>query len=171
MKIDYQSNDSFRKSKNFYSGLGPDERTPNRIIIQHDLRSLLFLGSIHLQFDLILLLGAFSPLGLENNIIPVIQLTSSSSRDANHTAREARLYNFNAWCAGGSGTNEYLQVNLGELMTITGLATQGDPHGSGWVKTYNVSYSKNGKEWREVQTFVFGNVSVKSYHFEVHGRI
>ena len=111
-------------------------------------------------FVLTILLEIFSPFGMENNTVPDIHLSASSNTDANHTAKEGRLYNSNAWCAEGNGTEEYFQIDLGSIVTITGLATQGEPRGTSWVKTYNVRYSNNGKEWRTVQTVRSANASI-----------
>lgn len=56
------------------------------------------------------------------------------------------------WCAGGNGISEYLQVDLGKVVTVTGLATQGSPSGTDWVKTYSVSYSNDKRRWKVIGT-------------------
>ena len=39
------------------------------------------------------------------------------------------------------------QVDLGNVKTIAGVATQGDPSSDERVKTYTVSYSCEGNRW------------------------
>ena len=119
-------------------------------------------GILQVFYDIccIVGLGVMAPFGLENNVIPDVQIRASSNRDSSHTAKEGRLYNTKSWCAGGNGTDEYLQVDLGKTVTITGLATQADPRGTGWVKSYSIGYSNDGKEWRKIQTDLVINVSL-----------
>ena len=112
--------------------------------------------------------GSFSPLGLENNIVPDVQLSASSISSGSFyhfPAKDGRLYVSNAWCANGWGANEYLQIDLGKVVTITGLATQGCYGYNYWVKTYFVLYSNNEKEWSNVQTGLSSNVSDTSKLF------
>ena len=83
-------------------------------------------------------------LGMENSAIPNARITASAG-----TATDARLYNSgSAWC-GTAVSTDHLQVDLGQSVTISGLATQGDPRANYWVTRYSVSYSLDGTTWYE----------------------
>ncbi|XP_031549733.1 EGF-like repeat and discoidin I-like domain-containing protein 3 [Actinia tenebrosa] len=89
-----------------------------------------------------------SPFGLEApGVIQDSQMTSSSHIDNNHTASHGRLYGSSSWCSGNSNDTQYIQINLGKVMTVTGIATQGDHTMDNWVKTYTISYSMDGNLW------------------------
>ncbi|XP_031557770.1 uncharacterized protein LOC116294321, partial [Actinia tenebrosa] len=94
-------------------------------------------------------LGCTSSLGLENSQIPDSHLTSSSSSDNFHAASRGRLYGSSSWCSQTIGNNEYIQVDLGQVKTVTGIATQGNPHMNAWVTSYKVGYSFDNRYWNE----------------------
>ncbi|CAH1239872.1 TLL2 [Branchiostoma lanceolatum] len=104
-----------------------------------------------------------SPLGLgkaSGYSLPDDQLTASSSLDYGTWdvgAKNARL-NFEddytrqrvgAWCAASSDAGEYLQIDLGRTKQITGVATQGRDKYFEHVKSYSLTYSLDGRIWRE----------------------
>ena len=66
-------------------------------------------------------------------------------------AKYGRLHNKLAWCGVGSSQSHpasYFQVDLGEMVNVTGLATQGlNDWFSYYVKTYKLSFSQNGSDW------------------------
>ena len=45
-----------------------------------------------------------------------------------------------------------LQVDLGQVKTVTGVATQGDPSSDKWVKTYSISHSFDTISWQKYKT-------------------
>lgn len=55
-----------------------------------------------------------------------------------------------AWAARFSSDKEWLQIDLGERKNVTGIATRGSTNNgyNFYVKTYKISYSKDGKAWR-----------------------
>jgi len=67
-----------------------------------------------------------SSLGIEDGRIQVSRMHASSEVDASHAAGFGRLYGSSSWCSALSSSSEYLQVDLGQMMTVTGVATQGD---------------------------------------------
>ena len=87
-------------------------------------------------------------LGVENGAICDGQITASSQRDVNHSARQGRLH-FNAigeirgaWSAANNDEKQWLQIYLGsESIIITRVATQGGNGLQQWVTQYNVQYS------------------------------
>ena len=81
---------------------------------------------------------------MEKKTIPDFQITSSTG-----TASNGRLYsNGSAWC-GTTLSIDYLQVDLGQSVTVSGLATQGDPSASSWVSEYYIKYSRDSTTWYE----------------------
>ncbi|XP_048583976.1 uncharacterized protein LOC5501433 isoform X1 [Nematostella vectensis] len=88
-------------------------------------------------------------LGIENKGIRDEQMTTSSKQDDSHGASAGRLYAGSSWCSATSSSSEYLQVDLGRVTKITGIATQGSPTEDKWVMTYALSHSNNGEDWVE----------------------
>uniref|UniRef100_A0A6P8GYK1 Uncharacterized protein LOC116286842 n=1 Tax=Actinia tenebrosa TaxID=6105 RepID=A0A6P8GYK1_ACTTE len=86
-------------------------------------------------------------LGLENSHIPDSRITSSSSLDNSHAASHGRLYGSSSWCSSSSSNTEYIQVDLGEAKTVTGIATQGDKDLDKWVTSYKMGYSFDNRYW------------------------
>ncbi|CAB4026958.1 Hypothetical predicted protein [Paramuricea clavata] len=106
-------------------------------------------------------------LGLENGRIRDRQVRASSNYDSNHRAQNGRL-NFiahngrtGAWSAKYNNVNQWLEVDLEQLVVITGICTQGraDSCCNQFVKTYIISYSMDGvvfqayKEQNQVKVF------------------
>ena len=93
------------------------------------------------------------PLGVEDMRIPDSAFTASSSTDSRHAPALARLNlltdgkHMAAWCPKIKSTNQWLQINLGELSAVTKVATQGRYNSEDRVKTYKLSYSVDGIHW------------------------
>lgn len=83
------------------------------------------------------------------------QITASSqtsSEPEKYGTQSARIDDNYAWRAkAGATKGEYLQVDLGEIMTVTAVATQGDNGGSSWITTFTVKYSLNNETWKDFQ--------------------
>ncbi|XP_057299179.1 lactadherin-like [Hydractinia symbiolongicarpus] len=73
------------------------------------------------------------PLGMENNVIPDDRLTSSAAASSDMQISSVMLNSPSKWCS----INAYIQIDLGRIMTITGLAIQGDTAG---VSNVNIKY-------------------------------
>ena len=107
--------------------------------------------------------GCNSALGLENGRVKDSQLSATSYRSYmyisrlgksyNMKAKHGRLNNKLAWCGLGPYRDvrpvSYFQVDFGEEVQVTGLATQGLKNNffSYFVKTYKVKFSFNGSDW------------------------
>lgn len=76
------------------------------------------------------------------------QFTSSSNAGTEKQAWKGRLNGGEAWCAADSSNKEYLEIDLGEVRTISRVASQGHPLLSYWVKVYKLSYSTDRTFWR-----------------------
>ena len=90
-----------------------------------------------------------------NRRIPAEQMTASSQISNMYKASLGRLNNrefpgvhVGAWCA-LNNSGQWLQIDLGYLHVVTGVATQGRNSTlyHMWVKTYELSFSKDGETW------------------------
>eukprot|EP00162_Nutomonas_longa_P013805 comp21711_c0_seq9/m.48361 comp21711_c0_seq9/g.48361 ORF comp21711_c0_seq9/g.48361 comp21711_c0_seq9/m.48361 type:complete len:974 (-) comp21711_c0_seq9:98-3019(-) len=92
-------------------------------------------------------------LGLGNMNIPDSAFTASSAHGNNwdyYGPRHARLFGggpWGGWIPNNNAGGEWVQVDLGRVHEIGGIATQGRRWGSYWVRSYMVAYSQDGKEW------------------------
>ena len=86
---------------------------------------------------------------MENGAISDAQISASSQWNAIHPARNARL-NFKrqgayGWTTLRNDQTQWLQVDLGNFSTVTGIATQGSPdRNKQWVTQYILQYSDDG---------------------------
>ena len=93
------------------------------------------------------------PLGVEDMRIPDSAFTASGSYDNRHRPSLARLNlltdgkHIAAWCPKIKSSNQWLQINLGEITAVTKVATQGRYNSEDRVKTYKLSYSVDGIHW------------------------
>ena len=85
---------------------------------------------------------------MENGKIPSSAITASSSYNAELVPNFARLNSPSAWAIGVSAAPpQWLQVDLGGVVAVKGVATQGRRLVNQWVTSYFVSSSVNGIEW------------------------
>ena len=84
------------------------------------------------------------PLGVEDNRITAGHMSASSFHGSSNSPNYGRLNSVFSWGARRNSHREYLQVYLGGLAKIKGWATQGRSNANYWVKTYYVSYSRDG---------------------------
>uniref|UniRef100_A0A8D0HI73 F5/8 type C domain-containing protein n=1 Tax=Sphenodon punctatus TaxID=8508 RepID=A0A8D0HI73_SPHPU len=98
------------------------------------------------------------PLGMESKVISNQQITASSYSDnifTTWTPSQARLNlqgRTNAWRPKANGQKEWLQVNFGKTMRVTGIITQGAKavFTNMYVKEFAVSSSLDGIHWTPV---------------------
>ena len=100
------------------------------------------------------------PMGIEQLVIPDMQMESSSVYDDNHPAGFGRLNDhrglYKSWCALPADQNPYLQVDLGEIKAICGVGTQGrgkapiDSYNA-WAMSYNVKLTNDTLTWIFIQ--------------------
>ena len=96
--------------------------------------------------------------------IPDDAITASSYYSSDYKPSDGRLkrvgsYNC-SWTSTKAGKiGSWLQVDLGQLTTVTGIATQGTCRDQDfWVKSYSVSYSNESNSWTPYEES--GNVKV-----------
>ena len=76
------------------------------------------------------------------------QRFSASSSVSERSPSDGRLEGSNAWIPGtNSDINDFLQIDLGSLYFVCGVATQGNPNNDHWTKTYKIETSLDNVEW------------------------
>ncbi|PFX23757.1 Thioredoxin domain-containing protein 3-like [Stylophora pistillata] len=98
------------------------------------------------------------PLGLENGLISSEAITSSSELDDKHSASRARLNSkpegelMGAWVPLESDENQWLQVDLGKVLEVTKVSTQGGGDGvSTYVTSFILLCSEDGETFQDYQ--------------------
>lgn len=92
-------------------------------------------------------------------------MTASSSWDANHGPYLARLHRprrgrlMGAWSSRHKNHNQWLQIDLGKAMKISGINTQGRQDADQWVTAYWVLYGYDGTRFSYVREW-WDNVKV-----------
>ncbi|CAH3172634.1 unnamed protein product [Porites evermanni] len=90
------------------------------------------------------------PLGLEDKRVHDKMMRASSyynyyCRPASGRLNGRRAGRYGgAWCAKRSDRRQWLQVDFGAIAKVSRVATQGRQNGAQWVKSYYLSYSRNG---------------------------
>ena len=83
--------------------------------------------------------------------LPECRLSASSIYDWNLSPAHSMLNTQTAWSPALANTNQYIQVDLGELRQITAVATQGRNNNQ-WVTSYTISHSSDGTTYIDVPT-------------------
>jgi len=90
---------------------------------------------------------------MESGAIADSQITASSEYNVYHSPKRARLYtketdiySSGAWSSLTKDLNQWLQVDLGKMTSVTHVATQGRDSEKAWqwVKKYNLQFSDDG---------------------------
>ena len=97
----------------------------------------------------LLLSGCLSSVGNEEGVASwPFSVTASSQLDGGHTPENSSLYGSSSWCSNGDASSpHYLQFDFGKVVTVSGIATQGDALDNKWVTEYAVSYGYDEKSW------------------------
>jgi hypothetical protein len=90
---------------------------------------------------------------MESGKIPDNAITASSTYSSGYKPEYGRLNKVIGACAwttaSGKKSNSWFQVDLGEMATVTGIATQGSCKPStGWTTSYSLSYSTDSQNWK-----------------------
>ena len=63
-------------------------------------------------------------------------------------SEDSSLYGSSSWCSGVHAfPPQYLQFDFGKVVTVSGIATQGDAADEKWVAKYAVSYGYDEQSW------------------------
>ena len=99
------------------------------------------------------------PLGLEDRRILSGSLRASSSYNYKHGPDRARLNIYashgrtGAWVARLRNTKQWLQIDLGGMSVVKGIATQGRREAHQWVSRYTLSYSNTGLRFKTYTSY------------------
>ena len=97
-------------------------------------------------------------------------MTASSSWDKNHGPYLARLHRprrgrlMGAWCSRHKNHNQWLQIDMGRAMKVSGINTQGRQDADQWVTAYYVLYGSDGTRFSYVREW-WDNIKVSWSHF------
>ena len=79
---------------------------------------------------------------------PSFSVTASSQLDGSHRPDHSSLYGSSSWCSNGDASfPQYLQFDFGKVVTISGIASQGDAVDNKWVTEYAVRYGYDEQSW------------------------
>lgn len=87
---------------------------------------------------------------MKDGTIPNSAITASSTLNQYYGTERARLDTVKtgsyagAWIPKAQDVGQWIQVDLGKITKITGIATQGRQDADQWVKSYNLTYSVEG---------------------------
>ena len=96
----------------------------------------------------LILACALDPVGISNSsAIPDQRFTASSLRGGGNPSN-GRLKGGSAWIPGSNNnSNDYLEIDLGSVYFVCGVATQGNPNADDWTKTYKIETSLDNVNW------------------------
>ncbi|XP_071485339.1 uncharacterized protein [Diadema antillarum] len=86
-------------------------------------------------------------IGLEGNHYPLVRVNASSISHQYNLQSLGLNSHHGAWCPTISDENQWLDIDLGAEMFVTGIALQGNPELSCWVTKYRVEVSPDGVLW------------------------
>ena len=72
---------------------------------------------------------------------------TASSEVSSYRAHFSRLYDGPGWCSSSVSLPQYLQADFNQIVTVTGVATQGDAQRNNWVTSYLIRYGYDKKTW------------------------
>ena len=90
--------------------------------------------------------GCFESFKNERFLTRNFTITASSERTS-HIASYSRLYGTDGWCSSSPSLPQYLQADFNQIVTVTGVATQGDNKTDNRVTSYLIRYGYDGKTW------------------------
>ena len=91
---------------------------------------------------------ASDPVGLSNSANFRDQRFSASSSRSGKIPSHGRLNGASAWIPGtNSNINDYLQIDLGSVYFVCGVAIQGNPAADDWTETYKIETSLDNVNW------------------------
>ena len=83
----------------------------------------------------------------------ITQYLQASSNKKGSGVNQAAINNSGAWCADSKEKNAWIELNLNEPVFFLRLKIQGAPNGNYAPKEIKISYSFDGKNWNEYNTF------------------
>ena len=102
-----------------------------------------------MYFFIFFFLGCvLDPVGVWDSSVISDQRFSASSSLSGRSPSDGRLKGSNAWIpATDNNNNDFLQIDLGSLYFVCGVATQGNPNNDHWTNTYKIETSLDNVLW------------------------
>ncbi|XP_074611775.1 uncharacterized protein LOC141866211 isoform X2 [Acropora palmata] len=93
--------------------------------------------------------GCLSSVGNEKGVpSQLFSVTASSQLDGGHRPDDSFLYGTSSWCSNPTASSpQYLQFDFRKVVTVSGIATQGDAVDNKWVTEYAVIYGYDEQSW------------------------
>ncbi|XP_073246806.1 uncharacterized protein [Porites lutea] len=91
---------------------------------------------------------------MEKGSIKDAQITASTQWDASYAATNARLHStagVGGWGPRQNNAHQFLQVDLGKEIEVTGIKTQGCSNVAYWVRSYTISYGNDGTHFQNYE--------------------
>ena len=120
---------SFKNSQSVLSGLKHKKKNLNKNAIFLDVFT-----------------GCFESFKNERFLTRDFTITASSELTTDK-ASYSRLYGTHGWCSSSVSLPQYLQADFNKVVTVTGVATQGDNRRDNRVASYLIRYGYDGKTW------------------------
>ena len=136
---------SFKNSQSVLSGLKPDNR--NCSFFKQYIK-ILNKNAIFLD----VFTGCFESFKNERLQTTREFTITASSEVSSYRAGYSSLYGTHAWCSSSVSLHQYLQADFNQIVTVTGVATQGDGQRDNWVTNYLIRYGYDGKTWISYET-------------------
>jgi len=107
------------------------------------------IGGQSLTFSRTIYIPSEVAAGVESGAIPDSQLSASSVVNTTFSASDGRLNKVagNNWVSSGLSSNEWFQVDLGQIETVSAVATQGRNSNPQWITSYTIEYSDDGSNF------------------------
>ncbi|XP_067027641.1 uncharacterized protein [Acropora muricata] len=93
--------------------------------------------------------GCLSSVGNEQGVPSrPFSVTASSQLDLSHRPDDSFLYGTSSWCSNPTASSpQYLQFDFRKVVTVSGIASQGDAVDDKWVTKYAVRYGYDERSW------------------------
>ncbi|XP_028395163.1 uncharacterized protein LOC114519252 isoform X2 [Dendronephthya gigantea] len=103
-----------------------------------------------------------SALGMSNMKIRNNQITASSFKYPDNPPENARR-RLKGWCAEANDEKQWIQVNFGQINTVTKIRTFGDTKDN-YVKRYKIQFSGDGFKWVDYKQYGAVRVFMGNQH-------
>ena len=89
-----------------------------------------------------------SSVGNEQSVPSQLFSVTASSQLDSRSPDDSFLYGPSSWCSNPTASSpQYLQFDFGKVVTVSGIATQGDAVDNKWVTEYAVVYGYDEQSW------------------------
>ncbi|EDO35061.1 predicted protein, partial [Nematostella vectensis] len=87
----------------------------------------------------------------DSSMIPDHRFSATSQYNGNYPPSRGRLHSIYSWEPRAKSSSEYLQVDLGAVIVMCAVATQGNENWPEWSLAYSFKYSRDNVNWHIYQ--------------------